>query len=192
MRVRNHGKYTNMSKRNPRAIGRCDYSGLMVAHSSLQRQLEYRGNGLVWTGYWVSSRFLDVPNCQNMNPLIRVDPVPILNARPDTVIDANVPQIFELDVSGNTDIDLTDADLYGPDAFGQALNFIFTGTLTGDVTILVPATFNEFTVSNKTTGGFTLYMQIIDKEQTAIELPSHPLLPNYVNDCFTIKIIHQN
>lgn len=186
MRVRNHGKYTNMSKRNPRAIARCDYSGLMVAHSSLQRQLEYRGNGLVWTGYWVASRFLDVPNCQNMNPLIRVDPVPILNARPDNVVDANVPQILELDVSGNTNVELNN------EQFGQTLNFIFTGVLTGDVTIIVPATFNEFTVSNQTTGGFTLYMQIIDKLQTAIELPHSPALPYLVNDCFTIKITPRN
>lgn len=186
MRVRNHGKYTSMSKRNPRAIARCDYSGLMVAHSSLRPQMQYGGSGLIKTGYLVASRFLDVPNAQNLAPLIKVDPVPILNARPDTVIDAIVPQILEIDVSSGLDVELNNTQ------FGQTLNFIFTGFSLDDVIIFVPATFNEFTVSNQVRGGSTLYMQIIDKENTKILLPPAPALPNFVNDCFTIRIIPQN
>lgn len=89
MRVRNHGKYTKMDKKSPRAIGRCDYSGMMCRHSALIRQMEYRGTGLVWTGYMVNPKFSDKPNAQNLTPLIKLDPVPITNARPDNEIDIN-------------------------------------------------------------------------------------------------------
>lgn len=89
MRVRNHGKYTQMSMKNPRAIGRCDYSGLMVQHAKMIWQKEYRGSGLVNTGYLVHPKFADKPNPQNLVPIMKLDPVPILNARPDNVIDVN-------------------------------------------------------------------------------------------------------
>ena len=87
MRVRNHGKYTQMMKSSPLAIGRCDYSGLMVQHAKMIRQMEYRGNGLVWTGYLVNPKFADKPNPQNLVPYIKLDPVPISNARPNNEID---------------------------------------------------------------------------------------------------------
>lgn len=92
MRVRNHGKYTKMRKDNPRAYGLCDYSGMDVRHMDMVRQMEYRGSGLVWTGFYVNSRFADIPNPQNLSPLIRLDPVPVNNPRPD-------PQL----VQANTD-----------------------------------------------------------------------------------------
>lgn len=180
MRVRNHGKYTKMRKNNPLAIARCDYSGLMVQHASLQRQMQYRGSGLVWTGYYVYTKFLDEPNPQNLTPLIYVDPKPILNARPDNQVDTPQIQLLELDVSGGSNITLT---------LQQFSNtyFVFTGNLTADVTIIVPGTFNEFYVTNKTKN-FKLKMQIIDKNDTVIDLPriGNPFI---VNDCFTLKFV---
>ena len=66
MQVRNHGKYTKMSSRDPRGIARCDYSGLMVRHADLVKQKQYRGRGLVWTGLMVSPKFADIQNPQEL------------------------------------------------------------------------------------------------------------------------------
>ena len=98
-----------MSKNSPRGIARCDYSGLMCRHSDLIRQMEYRGTGLVWTGYMVNPKFSDIPNPQNLVPLIKLDPVPITDARPDNQIDAQTTiatstGVITLDVSGNVNI----------------------------------------------------------------------------------------
>src|SRR5271156_326666 len=109
MRVRNHGKYTSMSKNNPRAIGRCDRSGLMVQQSKLVKQMEYSGKGLFWTGSLVYPKFLDQPNMQNLAPRIKVDPKPIPNSRPDSQINnqntlATSVGVLTLDVSASVDV----------------------------------------------------------------------------------------
>jgi len=182
MRVRNHGKYTKMNKNNPRAIGRCDYSGLMVQQLSMKDQLEYRGSGLVKTGFRVNPKFYDQPNPQNLTPIIKLDPVPILNARPDSEIDASQPQILILDVSGGSNITLTFAQ------FSNS-NFIFQGILTGNVIIFVPGTFNSFFIENVTTGDFTLSMQIQNNSSSLLNLPTNQQIL-VCNDCFTLTIIH--
>lgn len=183
MRVRNHGKYTRMRKNNPLAIARCDYSGLMVQHAKLQQQMEYRGSGLVWTGYYVYSKFVDEPNPQNLTPLIYADPRPIMNARPDNQVDAPQILLLELDVSGGDDVTLTLQQF-------SNIYFVFTGNLTADVTINVPGTFNEFYVTNQTVG-FKLNMQIQDNNNSLIELPR---IENQfiVNDCFTLKFVNNS
>lgn len=104
MRVRNHGKYTRMNMRSPRAIATCDYSGLMVKHASLRRQMEYRGRGLVWTGLYVHPHFWDEPNQQDLIPFIKMDPRPIPNARPDVTIDTGVIPILTIDLTGVDEI----------------------------------------------------------------------------------------
>lgn len=170
MQVRNHGKYTKMQRNNPRGIARCDYSGLMVRHCDLVRQMEYRGTGLVWTGYMVNPKFADKPNAQNLVPLIRLDPVPIPNARPDNQIDAQTTiatstGILFLDVSGNANVYLT----YSQFDNGE---FNFTGVLTGDIIIYVPNTYNQFYVNNLTTGDFSLSMQLIGNSGPALLIPT--------------------
>lgn len=182
MRVRNHGKYTRMNAKNPRGIARCDYSGLMVAHASLKDQYQYRGTGLVKTGYLVYPKFLDEPNPQDLIPLIKVDPVPLRQPRPDNVVDVPTLQILELDVSGNVNITLTNT---------QASNtsFIFKGVLTGDVIIFVPGSFNDFFVTNIATGGFSLSMQIANNSTSIV-----PLTPNQTmllcNDGYTLHVLN--
>ena len=81
MQVRNHGKYTKMRRNDPRGIARCDYSGLMVRHADLIRQMEYRGTGLVWTGFLVHPKFADKPNSQNLTLFIRLDFVSLKGSR---------------------------------------------------------------------------------------------------------------
>lgn len=77
------GKYTRIRRDNPRAVAICDYSGLLCMHEDLVRQMEYRGNALVWTGFMVNKRFADKPNPQNMTPLLMPDPIPVQFPRPD-------------------------------------------------------------------------------------------------------------
>lgn len=192
MRVRNHGKYTHMRKSDPRAIARCDYSGLMVAHSSLQRQMEYRGNGLVWTGYLVCSKFLDVPNPQNLVPRIKLDPVPIVTARPDNVVDAQTTLadsvgVLNLQVGGNINITLTSVQFDN-----GVLNFL--GVLTGDIIIYVPNTYNQFYANNLTTGGHTLSMQIAGNITPPLLIPpADPITlqgPQVVNTFFNLQTVN--
>lgn len=192
MRVRNHGKYTKMLKNSPRGIGRCDYSGLMVRHSDLRKQMEYRGRGLVWTGYLVHSKFLDTPNPQNLIPLIKLDPVPIPDARPDNQVDAQTTEatsvgVLTLDVGGNVDITLTETQFDN-----GAFNFV--GELTGNITIFVPNTYNQFYANNLTTGAFTLSMQIINNSFPALIIPAaDPLTlkgPQVVNTFFNLQFVN--
>lgn len=169
MRVRNHGKYTKMSNSSPRAIARCDYSGLMVRHSDLSRQMQYAGSGLVWTGYYVYKKFLDTPNAQQLAPRVKLDPVPITDARPDTEVLAqntlsSSVGVLTLDVGGSSNITLDN------DQFNNG-EFNFTGVLTGNIVIYVPNTYNQFFANNLTTGGFTLGMQIIGNVSPPLIIP---------------------
>lgn len=181
MRVRNHGKYTKMKLRDPRAIATCDYSGLMVQHAVMKDQLAYRGQGLVKTGYKVNPKFYDKPNAQDLTPRIFPDPIPVLNPRPDSQIDAFQPEILTLDVSGG-DVTLT------LQQFANTTQ-IYTGVLTQDVIISVPATFNTFYVENKTTGPFTLTMQIINNFPTALHLIRNQVMW-IANDSMQLLQIH--
>lgn len=170
MRVRNHGKYTNMSKNKPRAIARCDYSGLMVQHAKLIRQMEYRGQGLVWTGYLVNPKFADEPNPQNLTPRVKLDPKPIVDARPDNIIDAQNTLatsvgVLTVDVSGDSNVTLT------ADQFSNNGSFNFTGILTGNIVVYVPNLLRQFYANNLTSGPFTLGMQLIGNVSLPLTIP---------------------
>ncbi len=192
MQVRNHGKYTKMRKNDPRGIARCDYSGLMVRHSNLKRQMAYRGTGLVWTGYLVNPKFADTPNPQDLTPLLRLDPVPLNDSRPDSQIDAETTiatsvGAISIDVSGSSNITLTYAQ------FNNG-SITFTGVLTGDILVIVPAAYNQFYANNLTTGGFTLGMQIVGNSNFTLNIPSaNPttlLGPQVVNTSQNLQIVY--
>jgi len=170
MRVRNHGKYTNMSKNKPRAIARCDYSGLMVRHSALIKQMQYSGRGLYYTGYLVNPKFADEPNPQNLTPRIKLDPKPIPNARPDNIIDAQNTLatsigVLTVNVGGDTDVTIALNDFINNGSFN------FLGALTGNIVVYVPAIFNQFYANNLTTGDFTLGMQVLGNGSTPLIIP---------------------
>lgn len=76
------GRWVTINPQNPDAVARCDRSGQLCNHSDLVKQMDYRGTGLIWTGLYVNKYFLDVPNPQNLNPVIKPDPVPVQNPRP--------------------------------------------------------------------------------------------------------------
>lgn len=104
MRVRPRGKYTHASRRNIHGIGQCDYSGMIVDYRDLCKQMQYVGNGLVWTGLYVFKNFLDTPNPQDLVPIVRQDPVPLPHPRPDN--NFFPPAVYELT------IDMTDKSTY--------------------------------------------------------------------------------
>lgn len=192
MRVRNHGKYTHMSKNNPRGIARCDYSGFMVKHSTMKEQFQYRGQGLVNTGYLVDPKFWDEPNPQDLIPLIKADPVPLSKARPDNYVDVIPDQTITIDVSGNSNRPLSEQE-------ATNINFFFIGELTGDVIVFIstnpgylfkPSVFELF-ATNNTTGPFDLYIQIANNSASkALLIRNKTTL--LCNDGYTLQIINPN
>ena len=66
---------------NPEALGICDISGQVFKRKDLLPQMEWRGDSLQWTGYYVGRPFLDKPNEQGRPPHIPPDPVPVKNPR---------------------------------------------------------------------------------------------------------------
>lgn len=88
MSYRPKGKHVTIDENNPEALGICDYSNMVFKRKDLVRQMEYRGQGLVWTGFMVGRPYLDKPNPQLKPPILPPDPIP--------VIDPRLPQPTEL------------------------------------------------------------------------------------------------
>lgn len=76
------GKYVRIDPRNPAAVGICDATGIIFNKRDLVRQMEWRGNALVWTGYLVGRPYLDEPNQQGRPAIFPPDPIPIIEPRP--------------------------------------------------------------------------------------------------------------
>lgn len=82
MTYRPHGKHVSIDPMAPQALGICDYTGFVFHHKDLVRQMEWRGNALIWTGFLVGRPYADKPNPQLRPPILPPDPVPIKWARP--------------------------------------------------------------------------------------------------------------
>ena len=159
MRARGHGKYTKMNLRNPQAIGTCDVSGFMCRRADMVEQMRYVGSGLVGTKLLVNPKFYSEPNPQELVPIIKVDPKPIVNPRPNNIIDnqltiATSIGILDVDVSGGADVTISTSDFM---SYGS---FNFKGALTADITVFVPNLIKNFYANNLTTGDFTLSLQL--------------------------------
>ncbi len=165
MQLTYRGKYTKLDRKNPRGLGVCDYSGLIVRHADLRRQMEYRGRGLVWTGFWVHYKFLDLPNPQKLTPIITMDPVPLKNPRPDPELGNIEVPTATIDVSGNENVTLSDEQYNN-----TILNFI--GALTGNIIVYVPALYNQFYANNLTSGNYTLSLAIPLRSQFPLLIPT--------------------
>lgn len=192
MQVRNHGKYTKMRIKDPRGIARCDYSGLMFRHCDLVKQKQYRGRGLVWTGLLVGPQFADAPNPQDLVPLIKLDPVPLNNPRPDSQIDA---QLTVASSTGEISIDVSipeNRTLTVAQFDNGIINF--TGNLIEDIIVILPATYNQFVANNLTTGGFKLGLQLIGNINFTLNiLPPNPITkkgPIVVNTSLNLQFIY--
>ena len=75
------GKHVEVDPSNPKGLGVCDRSGFTFNHCDLVKQMEWRGNNLVWTGLMVGRPYLDEPSQQNRPPIVKNDPVPLKNPR---------------------------------------------------------------------------------------------------------------
>src|SRR5271167_399070 len=82
MSYRPKGKHVSIDIQSPRALGICDYTGFIFNRQDMVRQMEWRGNRLVWTGLYLGKPYLDVPNQQYRPPVLEPDPVPIQDPRP--------------------------------------------------------------------------------------------------------------
>lgn len=76
------GKHVTIDFEHPEALGICDRSGFVFMRKDLARQMEWRGNDLVWTGFYVGIPYLDVPNEQGRPPILPSDPIPVKDPRP--------------------------------------------------------------------------------------------------------------
>lgn len=76
------GKYTHLDFDHPDSVAICDYSGMVCNYSDLVKQMEWRGQRLVWTGYMVNKAFADKPNPQLIPLTLPPDPLPLPNTRP--------------------------------------------------------------------------------------------------------------
>lgn len=74
------GRYVKKDVLEP--VGVCDYSGFFFSKSDLVRQMEWRGDELVWTGFMVGRPFVDKPSQQNRPPIVKDDPAAVRNPRP--------------------------------------------------------------------------------------------------------------
>lgn len=77
-----HGRNVHVSFNNPEPLGVCDYSGMLYMLKDLVKQMEWMGDSLQWTGFYVGKDMLDVPNEQNRPPIAIGDPFPIIEPRP--------------------------------------------------------------------------------------------------------------
>lgn len=81
MSYRPKGRHVHINPSHPEALGMCDHTQFVHMRKDLVRQMEYRGEDLVWTGLYVGRQYVDVPNDQLRPPLLAPDPVPVLEPR---------------------------------------------------------------------------------------------------------------
>jgi hypothetical protein len=81
MTYRPHGKHVVINQDNPEGLGICDKTGFVFPHTDLVKQMEWRGNAIVWTGFYVGRPYADKPNEQLRPPILPPDPVPLRNPR---------------------------------------------------------------------------------------------------------------
>ena len=109
----------DIDRNDPEPWGICDASGFRCKRSELTRQMEWRGNRLVWTGLMVWKRFADLPNPQLQTPTLKADPPGFADARPESAI-AGQDWIVVQTRAG--DATISDGATYflsaGPDGYG--------------------------------------------------------------------------
>lgn len=82
----------HIDPRNPRALALCDGCKMPTFRDTLTMQMDYRGTPApVPLGFLVCPRCLDVPNAQGAPAILPIDPVPIIDPRPD---DSGIPWLI--------------------------------------------------------------------------------------------------
>lgn len=86
--MRQHGR-ANISQIYPRALAVCDRCGSLYNHVDLKWQYQWRGTKLQNIQQLVCEGCLDIPQEQLRVIILPMDPVPIMNARPENYVDAD-------------------------------------------------------------------------------------------------------
>lgn len=81
----------NVSQIYPRAFAVCDRCGALYNHTDLTWQYQWRGTKLQNIQRLVCQPCLDIPQEQLRVIILPMDPVPIMNARPENYVDADNP-----------------------------------------------------------------------------------------------------
>jgi hypothetical protein len=98
----NYAGRCQVNLRNPTAQAECDRCGFWYPLDRLQKQFQWQGSVLAWTGSLVcSDRCLDIPFEQNKVLILPPDPKPRINPRPS----ANVTQAALLGFTPPTSFD---------------------------------------------------------------------------------------
>jgi len=74
-------RYARIDPRHPQALGICDESDFVFNRKDLVKQMEWRGNRLVWTGFYKGKPFVDQPQEQLRPPAVKADPTPVKEPR---------------------------------------------------------------------------------------------------------------
>lgn len=76
------GKRYKVNVKNPLGYGICDKTQFIMRHCDMVKQMEYLGDSLQWTGYMVGKWYADKPNPSLKPVVLKPDPVPLDNPRP--------------------------------------------------------------------------------------------------------------
>ena len=79
------------------------------------------------------------------------------------ILERKIGNFMDIDVAGAVDVDLSDDQV-------RDMRLEFSGILTGNITVTVPARNMLFVIENKTTGAFTLMFRVIGGGGTAVLL----------------------
>jgi len=74
-------RYVKIDPHHPQALGVCDESDFVFNRKDLVKQMEWRGNRLVWTGFYKGKPFVDQPQEQLRSPAVKADPYPVKEPR---------------------------------------------------------------------------------------------------------------
>lgn len=84
-RGRKHRTQPEFDAKNPQGIAICDGCGFLVQHTHLREKKDYRGGTVpVGLGLYVCASCDDVPQPYYRRLLLRADPIPLRNPRPDS------------------------------------------------------------------------------------------------------------
>lgn len=78
---RSQGKHVNVDFDSPGALGICDFTGFVFRRRDMVKQMEWRGNRLIWTGFIVGRPYANTPNPQLKPPMLKPDPIPVRDPR---------------------------------------------------------------------------------------------------------------
>lgn len=164
----------------PDAWARDDITGLPVMHGDLVKQMEYRGNNLVWTGFMVHYKDMDEPNAALVPPKLKPDPVPVENPRifqmselPETPTGLTVSNITQTtaDLNWNTVTDATSYQVtWGYSTQTPSTYFVQTGITGTSLTLsgLGPNTLYFASVASVNAIGSSAYSPLISIKTLAV------------------------